>query len=289
MNDNTTRKIRHGTHHIGNDHDGYMYSLNTTMGSTFNSHIHKCHEIMHIIHGSLIYTVEGREYHISDGDIVITAPNELHSFSFPSPCEYKREFLHIYPGFIENVPEAIKMLESRRSGTFNHIPADKAKKYGLDKVFDAIRQHCMNVIPETDLIVFANTLMFIAQFHRMLAEDAPEYAQFTNKRSNLIYDYIDRHYMEDINTGSVANMMFMSSSNAERIFKRETGMSIKAYITFRRVSAAKDLMMEGQKAMSIYTRCGFHDYSTFYRSFIKYVGMKPDEFKHRYDNRNKKI
>lgn len=180
------------------------------------------------------------------------------------------------------------MLESRRSGTFNRIPADKAKKYGLDKIFDAIRQHCMNVIPETDLIVFANTLMFIAQFHRMLAEDAPEYAQFTNKRSNLIYDYIDRHYMEDINTGSVANMMFMSSSNAERIFKRETGMSIKAYITFRRVSAAKDLMMEGQKAMSIYSRCGFHDYSTFYRSFVKYVGMKPDEFKHRYDNKNNK-
>ena len=84
--------LRHGTHIPGNDHDGYMYSFNTSKGYNFDSHLHKCYEIIHVIHGSFIYTVEGREYRISDGDIVITSPDELHSFSFPEECAYQREF-----------------------------------------------------------------------------------------------------------------------------------------------------------------------------------------------------
>ena len=278
-------KIIHGTHRIGNDHDGYMYSFNTSMGYTFDSHLHKCYEIIHVISGSMVYIVEESEYLVSDGDIIITAPNELHSFSFPKESEYQREFLHIYPGFIENMPEAVKMLSSRRSGSFNHIPADKVTKYGLDKIFEDMRITCENPAYETDLTVFADTLLLIARLHCILANDAPEYNKNIKTKSRMIYDYIDHHFAEDINTDSVARMLLMSSSGAERLFKRKTGMTIKAYTTFRRVSAAKNLMMEGQKAMNIYNRCGFHDYSTFYRAFVKYAGMTPDEFKHRHTDK----
>lgn len=271
--------IRHGTHRIGNDWDGYMYSLNHSKGYSFNSHLHKCYELIHVLEGRFLYTVEGHEYTISDGDIIITSPVELHSFSFPAVCDYQREFLHIYPGFLERCPEAASMLASRKKGEFNHIPSVKVAQYGLDKIFESIRKSCEKVSEETDLIVYANTLIFIAEVHRMLSEDAPQYPEEEKKRSHSIYDYIDHHYMEDINSKSVAAEMFMSVSGAERLFKRETGMTIKAYLTLRRVTAAKNLMIEGHKAMNAYARCGFRDYSTFYRAFVKYTGMTPDKFK----------
>ena len=281
--------IRHGTHVPGNDYDGYMYSRSTSESYQFYSHIHECYEIIHVISGQLLYTVEEHEYLLSGGDIIMTTPDELHSFSFPEECEYKREFLHIYPGFIENVPEVDAMFKSRKRGTFNQIPADKVKKYGLDKIFDDIYKTCTNPSDQTDMIVFANTILFAAKVNQMLAEDAPEYPKIdSNSKVKMIYHYIDLNYMYDITTDSIAKEMLMSAASIRRLFKKETGMSVKSYLSLRRVTAAKNRIMVGQKAKNVYIKCGFKDYSTFYRTFIKYVGMAPDEFKHRYDDRKNK-
>ena len=281
--------IRHGTHVPGNDYDGYMYSRSTSKSYRFYSHIHECYEIIHIISGQIIYTVEENEYLLSGGDIIITRPDELHSFRFPEECEYTREFLHIYPGFIETVPEVDAMFKARMRGTFNQIPADKVKKYGLDKIFDDICETCTNPSPQTDMIVFANTILLAAKINQMLAEDAPEYPEIDlNSKLKMIYNYIDLHYMDDITTDSVASEMLMSAVSIRRLFKKETGMSVKSYLSLRRITAAKNRIMVGQKAKNVYVKCGFKDYSTFYRTFIKYVGMSPDEFKHRHDDKKNK-
>ncbi|MBQ9599169.1 MAG: helix-turn-helix domain-containing protein, partial [Clostridia bacterium] len=47
----------------------------------------------------------------------------------------------------------------------------------------------------------------------------------------------------------------------------------------RRVRSAKNLIMQGQSITNAYIESGFRDYSTFYRTFVKYAGMSPDEFK----------
>ena len=91
--------------------------------------------------------------------------------------------------------------------------------------------------------------------------------------------------MEDISVDSIAGVMTMAPTSAQRLFRKETGMSIKSYLMLRRVTAAKNLIMEGQNAMDIFTDCGFKDYSTFYRSFVKYVGMTPNEFKHTHNDK----
>ena len=247
--------IRHGTHVPGNDYDGYMYSRSTSKSYQFYSHIHECYEIIHVISGQLIYTVEEHEYLLSGGDIIMTTPDELHSFSFPEDCEYTREFLHIYPGFIENVPEVDAMFKSRKRGTFNQIPADKVKKYGLDKIFDDIRKTCTNPSAQTDMIVFANTILFAARVNQMLAEDAPEYPKIdSNSKVKMIYNYIDLNYMYDITTDSIAKEMLMSAASIRRLFKKETGMSVKSYLSLRRITAAKNRIMVGQKAKNVYIK-----------------------------------
>lgn len=284
------KQIIHGNHRIGNDFDGYMYNFNISDGYNFNSHLHSCYEFIHIIKGQLLYTVEGQEYMLSDGDIILTKPEELHSFSFPRQCEYMREFLHIYPGFLKDFPAVTQILDSRKSGCFNHIPAEKAKKYNLDIIFDSVREYCEKPLPETDLMVLTLSIQLILKINRLLTDDAPKYTNvISDKKTNSIYDYIDNHYLEDISAASVAEAMYMSHAYASRLFKQKTGMTIKAYINMRRINNAKNLIMEGQKATSIFMQCGFKDYSTFYRAFTKYVGTTPDAFKHRHDNQNNKF
>lgn len=272
---------KHGSHKPNNDNDGYMYNRNSTMGYNFNSHMHNCYEFVHILQGNFLYTIEGTDYKLSDGDLIMTKPKELHSFRFPVECEYKREFLHIYPGFLKDFPEILNSLNERELGHFNHIPAELVNKYGIADIFDGIKEHCETPIPETDFMVLTYTLQLITKINQIIRMETPlPIPVETKKKSNDIYDYIDYHYKENITLTDIAEANFMSTAYASRIFKKETGMTIKSYLNLRRITNAKNLIMEGKKATSIYSDCGFYDYSTFYRAFIKFVGMTPDEFKH---------
>lgn len=281
--------IKYGNHRITNDTDGYIYSFNSSDGYNFNSHMHKCYEFIHVLQGKLLYTVDGTDYMLSAGDFIMTKPEELHSFSFPEQCNYQREFLHIYPGFIKDFPEIISSLNSRKQGSFNYIPAEIVKKYEIDKIFNGIREYCSVPVPETDFMVLTYTLQLITKVNQIIRIEFPMPMQVaTNRKSNFIYDYIDHHYNEDISLTDIAEAAFMSPAYASRMFKKETGMTIKAYLNLRRVTHAKNLIMEGKKATSIYSDCGFCDYSTFYRAFIKFVGITPDEFKHNHTTNNRR-
>ncbi len=285
----TYQRIIHGTHKPYNDTDGYMYNLNSSDGYNFNSHIHSCYEFIRVISGQLLYTVEGTDYILSDGDLIMTKPDELHSFSFPEPCEYRREFLHIYPDFLKGLPDIVDLLNSRKSGCFNYIPSELVKKYGIDKIFGGMAQYCAAPVPETDFMILAYTIQLIAKVHQIIRTEAPVPQKVTvNKKTNSICDYIDNHYHQNISLNDIAESCFMSPSYISRMFRKETGMTIKAYLNLRRVTHAKNLIIEGKKATGIFSQCGFCDYSTFYRAFVKYAGMTPDEFRHIHGGYNSK-
>lgn len=272
--------IKHGSHTLNNDTDGYMYNFNTSEGQDFNSHIHKCFEFIHVIEGKLLYIVEGSEYILHPGDLIMTKPEEFHSFSFPEECRYQREFLHIYPGFLKDYPKIVELMNKRQAGYFNRIPAETVQKYHIDQIFRSIEEYCANPIEETDFMVLTYTLQLIIKINQILRSDTPQKQHaISNKKTNAICRYIDSHYKENITIDKIAANIYMSASHASRIFKEEMGMNIKTYITMRRITHSKNLIMEGRKITSIPATCGFTDYSTFYRAFVKYVGMSPDDFK----------
>ncbi len=272
--------VKYGNHVIGDNVNGYMYSFNSSQSYNFDSHIHFCYEFVHVLKGNLLYTVENSDYILSEGDIIITNPDELHSFSFPQKCLYEREFLHIYPGFLNQFPDILNLLNSRTNGKFNLLPSYLAKEYCLDKIFENMYIACKNSDMLTHSLMLAYSSELIIQIARLLQNEIIKYTPPTlNKKSNDIQKYIDRNYRRNISVPDIAEAMYMSTAYASRLFKKETGMTIKAYLNLRRITNAKNLIMEGRKATEIYGKCGFENYSTFYRSFIKFVGMSPDDYK----------
>ena len=60
-----------------------------------------------------------------------------------------------------------------------------------------------------------------------------------------------------------------------RLFQKETGMTVYAYLTQRRLMRARELMNGGVRAMEACYACGFHSYSSFTRAYGKYFGTTP--------------
>lgn len=266
--------IRHG------NHGGYAYSCRTSEGYNFDSHIHRCYEFLYIMEGTFFYTVEGNEYILSPGDLIVTNPDELHSFSFPEKCSFTRQFLHVYPNFVSAFPELLSELDARVPGTRNYIPASLFQKYNLGVIFSGLKEYCQNPVPETHLMALTYSIQLIVKISTILRhEDLSAPAVSINKNTYKIREYIDRHFTRNIHLDELSQYMFMDKAYLCRLFKQETGMTIRTYINMRRIIRAKNLILSGKKASNIYAECGFQDYSTFYRSFHKYVGMTPERFK----------
>lgn len=275
-------RLKHGNHSLLGTNDGYVYSGRRSICYTLKSHVHDCYEFVYITEGSCIYTVEGKEFIISPGDIIFTCPNELHSFSFPEECMFDRQFLHIYPKYIEKYSDVASLLLLFSSEHKNHIPAYLVEQYALNKYFEDLKQYHDESRPETFMIAYSSAIGLMAKISNILqTTDIETTAQFSNKHINKILRYIDLHYTRPIVLDDIANEVFMSTVYISKLFKRETGMTLKAYVNMCRIVNAKNLILAGETITSVHSKCGFENYSTFYRAFIKYVGMSPEEFKNR--------
>ncbi len=266
--------IRHG------NHGRYAYSFHTSESYNFDSHIHSCYEFLHIIEGTFFYTVEGNEYVLSPGDMIVTSPDELHSFSFPEQCTYTRQFLHIYPSFVADFSNLLLKLDNRIPGTYNYIPAVLFDKYHLEDIFTGLRQCCAKPDANTDFMVWTYALQLIVKLGTIIQnENLSASESRINKNIYQIRKYIDLHFRQRINLDEISEYTFLNKSYLCRLFKQETGMTIRTYLNMRRIVYAKNMILAGRKASTVYTECGFREYSTFYRAFQKYVGMTPEAFK----------
>lgn len=93
-----------------------------------------------------------------------------------------------------------------------------------------------------------------------------------------IKTFINDNTSEILSLDNIAERFYMSKYYMCHMFRDETGMTIKDYIAAQKIAKACELMRNGVVASEVQKLCGFNDYSTFYRTFKKYMGISPTEF-----------
>ena len=94
-----------------------------------------------------------------------------------------------------------------------------------------------------------------------------------------IMAYVEGRYPEDVTLESVARESFVSESTVSHLVKEKLGVSFPRYLTQRRLIAAKTLIGQGLPLEQVAERCGFRDYSGFYRAFRQEYGISPRKFR----------
>ena len=105
------------------------------------------------------------------------------------------------------------------------------------------------------------------------------------KHSDVVFkttNYIKNNCAEKLSLDSLAKEVFLSKSYLSSIFKKETGLSLTAYITKVRVEKSKKLLLEDNASLAhISSQCGFKDQSYFTKVFKKETGVSPKRFRNR--------
>ena len=60
--------------------------------------------------------------------------------------------------------------------------------------------------------------------------------------ADQLKEYIDTHYQQDIRRETLAELVYLNVDYMSRIFKKEAGISISAYLMQKRVEEAKNML-----------------------------------------------
>lgn len=113
-----------------------------------------------------------------------------------------------------------------------------------------------------------------------------DYEKRLEESRSLIYkinEYIHLHYAEDIDRNEVAKNFYLTPEYLAKLYKKETGVSIKNYINDYRIEIAKDRLKNTSLTISeVAESVGFFNFSYFSTIFKKNVGISPQEFRSKY-------
>ncbi|WP_255505006.1 helix-turn-helix transcriptional regulator [Lysinibacillus sphaericus] len=108
-------------------------------------------------------------------------------------------------------------------------------------------------------------------------DDMDEYIRLVNKSE----DYIESHLSEKISLDDLANNAAMSKYHFHRIFSKYSDETVKQFVTRIKVERA-GIFLAVRNDLSITDialQYGYNDASTFNKSFKKYFGMSPLEYR----------
>lgn len=102
-----------------------------------------------------------------------------------------------------------------------------------------------------------------------------------NEEETMIYqiiEYIDNHVEEEIRRDEIAEHVYLSPDYLTRFFKKEMGMTIKAYIIQRKMIEAKSHLKTTNLPINIIAaRLGYMNFSHFSSTYKKIMGVTPQE------------
>jgi transcriptional regulator GlxA family with amidase domain len=96
-------------------------------------------------------------------------------------------------------------------------------------------------------------------------------------------DLVNANPAADLRVGSLAAAIHMSERHFTRVFAAEVGEPPAKYVERVRVEAARRrLEQRGNSVASVASECGFGTAETMRRSFLRRVGVAPDDYRRRF-------
>lgn len=141
--------------------------------------------------------------------------------------------------------------------------------------------------PSAGIVDFLEKNFTFHELHQDLIQETDKFltdaqnAKKDNSTIFLIKDYIGKHYADPaLSVKDISSHVFLSTSYVCTFFKNETGQTLNQYLTEYRMEKAKQLLGDSRyKITDISSKVGYTDGNYFGKSFKKYTGLSPSEYR----------
>lgn len=153
---------------------------------------------------------------------------------------------------------------------------------------EAARQLKLTLSDKQENLIDALEKIFsFGELHQKLVRKTEAFFQAVDNTAEenstifMIKDYISQKYMnETLSVKDISDHVFLSTSYVCTFFKNETGQTLNQYLTEFRMEKAKQLLSDPRyKIADISSQVGYSDGNYFGKSFKKYTGFSPSEYR----------
>ncbi len=245
------------------------------------------HQFVFIHSGKGIYKTSNNKTDFSSGDIFLIKKDEEH-------CMYFREETMIYSIKFQEVTR-LKLKETSSRLKELSVPPQKAKSPVnikahisdqdielVHQLFDIIVHLAKNQL-QNEKIIYLQMISLVSIMERNLSY-APAMKEKNLKKDDikLIIKHIKRNLKDPskLSLKTIASEFNMSVTKLGSLFKKETGLTVKAFIDSCKMSVISGQIKNSEISFSeIAYEYGFVDESHLNKAFKKHFGKSPSEWR----------
>lgn len=261
--------------------DEHIFVQKYAPQSDIELHRHDFIELIYILNGTGIQTVDGTNYSVRRGDMLFVNYGQTHFVhNINGLCYvevmFKPEYLC---GHVLNADNAFDLLAMTAFGDINAEPVHFSGKQCrtvevmLDDMFDEQKNRADNFEEVMNCCLEA---VITKMLRKTIGVSNEQKSDALEEICNYIRDNLDK----DISLETLARRSFYNPSYFSRIFKERFSIGVKAYIIKLRVDKAARLLREtAMPVEKIAGECGFSGKTAFYAAFEKEYGVAPSQYR----------
>ena len=262
----------------------HYFHLRDTAGQEGSYHFHEFDKIVLLLAGKVEYVVENVSYTLKPGSVLLVRHHAVHRALIDVSEPYERIILYLDTGYFERALPAAGLSEcfKRADRTSECLllpdPEQRGEIAALLRAYEAAQGDARYGAEAMRDTLVMQLLIAINRISAVGAADSASDKRYDEK-IRLALSYINEHLAGDLSVDALADRVFLSRYHFMRLFKRQTGSTVHAYVRQKRLLCAARLIREGLPVQQAAAECGFNDYSVFHRAFRESFGFRPAELK----------
>lgn len=262
--------------HAAYEDDVIIYShltRHSPRAEQFQPHSHTCCELILYKQGAIAYTVDGRRYKLSRNNLVLSRPFAIHCIEVEDDSDYERYNIlfdekTLPYDVLGKIPPGLDVLN------FDGNPSVIA-------LFEKMDYYCEQLSGIERARILRNLIeeIFVTVIIESESAGADTYTQ-TNAVVCAAIAYIEEHLTTLTGLDEICRGLYITKSHLHHLFTKHLQISPKKFIVSKRLALAQREIVSGGKPTEVCRKCGFSDYSSFYRAYTAQYGRKPSEHPH---------
>lgn len=252
------------------------------------THWQKTIELIRVLDGSLKCLINGEENILSENDVCIIHPNQLHRIYCEPDQNCRFQTMTINPAIFtadKHIYETY-ILPVLNNAALSHVIIEGSHLFTKELVhlLEEIDELETQQPPAFELSIVAYTYMMFQKLY-LYYRNLPSRSKVHITTDELLYrqmaDYIYQNYMQKISLDDIADSCHISRNKCCSLFKKYAQNSPIDFLNLYRLEMSTDLLKNSDESiLSIALACGFGQQSYYNRLFLRKYGITPKQYRH---------